>query len=111
MRRSPLRPSFFPSLSCQFVDQKIVEFPSTLDRSNKPTRSCTTACPSFARWATIFRRDLPSLQTASATSDDNPSATDQGIHLLQLLLNLSTTLKKHFTNPLSQVHECFDVHP
>jgi len=26
-------------------------------------------------------------------------------------LKLGTTLKKHFVNPLSQVHECFDGHP
>jgi len=60
---------------------------------------------------TIFRRDFPSLQGASTASDDNASAADQDIHLLQLLLKLSPMLMKHFFNPLSQVHECFDGHP
>src|SRR5215813_3223873 len=31
--------------------------------------------------------------------------------LLQLLLKLGTMLMKHFVNPLSQVHECFNGHP
>jgi hypothetical protein len=30
---------------------------------------------------------------------------------LQLLSKLGTTLKKHFVNPLSQVHEGFNGHP
>jgi hypothetical protein len=47
------------------VDQKIVEFLSTFDRSNKPTRSCAPTCPGFAGGTTIFRRDFRSLQCAS----------------------------------------------
>jgi hypothetical protein len=38
MIMSALRPAFFPSLSCRLVYQEIVEFLSTLDRSNKPRR-------------------------------------------------------------------------
>jgi hypothetical protein len=30
---------------------------------------------------------------------------------LQLLFNLGTTLNKHFVNPLSQVHKCFNAYP
>ena len=32
-------------------------------------------------------------------------------HPLQLSLKLGTMLKKHFVNPLSQVHERFNGHP
>src|SRR5215467_846814 len=42
----------------QLVDQEIIELLSTFDRSNKPTRSCATACPSITRWASIFRWDF-----------------------------------------------------
>jgi hypothetical protein len=42
---------------------------------------------------------------------EQPSAANQGIHLLQLLLYLGPMLKKHFFNPLSQVHERFNSHP
>jgi hypothetical protein len=44
------------------------------------------------------------------TSDHTPSAATHG-NLLQLLFKLGTTLKKHFINPLSQVHERFNGHP
>jgi hypothetical protein len=45
-------------------------------------------------WAGLF-----SFQGASTTSD-NPSAANHRKHL-QLLFNFSTTLVKHFVNPLS----------
>ena len=61
----------------------------------------------------IFRRDFPSFQCAS-TASHNPCATNHGncpIHPFYLLLYFGTMLKKHFVNPLSQVHKCFNGHP
>jgi len=43
-------------------------------------------------------------------ASNNPSATNYG-NPLQLLLKLRTTLRKHFVNPLPQVHQCFKAHP
>src|SRR5262249_4272753 len=61
---------------------------------------------SLTRTAPIFRRDFPSFQCTSPASN-YPCATQGG----QLLLKLGTTPVKHFVNPLSQVHQCFDAHP
>jgi hypothetical protein len=44
--------------------------------------------------------------TASTANHGNRST-----HPLQLLFNVGTMLKKHFVNPLSQVHERFNGHP
>src|SRR5262245_52854554 len=109
MRRSALRPPLFPSLPRRLINQEIIDLLSTFNRRNKPTRSCATACPSFTGRTTIFWRDHPSLQNASAAPTANHS--NRLTHLLQLRLNLSTTLEKCFINPLSQVHECFNGHP
>src|SRR5262249_16739968 len=95
-------------VSLSSVVGKIVEFLSTFDGRNKPTRSCATTCPCLTRRATIFWRDFPSLQNAS-TAYRNPPAAHHG-NPLQLLFNVGTTLKKHFVNPLSQVHQCFNAH-
>src|SRR5215471_6904087 len=97
---------FLPSLACRLVDQEIVKFPSTLDRSNKPPWLCPTACPSLTRPTAILWRDLPSFQCTS-TASNNPCAANHP-HPLQLLLKFGTMLMKGFVNPLSQVHECFD---
>jgi len=37
----------FSSLPRGLINQEIIELLSTFDCSNKPTRSCTTACPGF----------------------------------------------------------------
>src|SRR5262249_516020 len=103
---STLRPTLSPSL----INQEIIKLPSTLDRSNKPTRSCATTCPRVTSGASIFRWDFPSSQCACTLT---ASATDGGnclIHPLQLLFKPGTTLKKHSVNPLSQVHKCFNAH-
>src|SRR5262249_34045996 len=56
-----------------------------------------------------FGGTLSSSQCASPASGTNQGTCP--IHLLQLLFKLSTMLKKHFVNPLSQVHERFNGHP
>jgi hypothetical protein len=110
VRSSTLRPALSPPLLCRLVDQKVVKFLPTFDRSNKPTRSCATTGPRLARWTTIFGWDLPSSQCAS-TASDNPCHGNCLTHPLQLLFNLSPTPVKHFVNPLPQVHERFNGHP
>ena len=55
-------------------------------------------------------RDFLSFQCAS-TPSSNPCAANHSAHPRQLLLKLSTMLKKHFFNPFSQVHERFNGHP
>src|SRR5215471_11104776 len=106
--RSAFRPPLSPSLPCRLVDQEIVEFLSTFDRSNKPTRSCATTCPSFARRTPIFRRDFLSLQCASTLSSGHGNCP---VHSLQLLLKLGMTLRKQSLNPFSQIYEFFNGHP
>src|SRR5262249_36738189 len=96
------------SLPCRLVDQEIVEFLSTFDRSNKPTRFCASTCPSFARRTPIFRRDFLSFQFAS-TASHNPCAANYR-DPLQLLFKFGTMAVKHFVHPLSQVHERFSGH-
>jgi hypothetical protein len=59
-----LRPAFLPRLSSGFIDQEIVEFLSFLDGCNKPTRSCSTSRPGFARGSSIFRGDRSAFQSA-----------------------------------------------
>jgi hypothetical protein len=51
-------------------------------------------------------------QNASTASNSSAAANNgNGLHSLQLLFKLGTTLKKHFVTPLSQVHERFNGHP
>jgi len=101
-------PSQSPETFCNFVE---VHEAHRFERFFRPFRGLAPRPAQVSPGTTIFRRDFPSLQGASTASDDNASAADQDIHLLQLLLKLSPMLMKHFFNPLSQVHECFDGHP
>jgi hypothetical protein len=47
------------------LNQKILHLLSFLHRLNQPPRPCSSASPSLAGWASIFRWDLPAFQPAS----------------------------------------------
>src|SRR5262249_41264122 len=64
-----------------------VEFLSTFDRGNKPTRSCATTCPSFACRTTIFRRDFPSLQSTSTSPANHGNCPIHPLTAFQALIS------------------------
>src|SRR5262245_39160233 len=105
VRRSALRPALSPFLSCRLVDQEIIKFLSTFDRSNKPTWSCAPTRPSLTFRTAIFGFDLPALQRASTLrATSNRFAAKRG-NPLQLLFHFDAMLAQSLINLVTQVHE------
>jgi hypothetical protein len=59
-----------------------------------------------ASTAVFGRSDAEGARTLTSAANHG-----NGLHPLQPLFNLGTTLKKHLVNPLPQIHECFNGHP
>src|SRR5215813_225025 len=112
MPRSPLRSSLSRPFPADLSIKKSSSFfppliAATSQRGFAPRPAQVS--PDGARYfgGTFLPRNALPAPLASLS----PPTSAMAPHPLHLLLKLGTTLKKHFFNPLSQVHECSDGHP